>query len=103
MPVYSVWLINKAGGLIYQKTITEGFHPKLTSNDYLVVASTFQRYEYEGEEPSHPPSLFSLLTIILNTVFMPSQVESVPLDPVVAYKVLSGGVRSLILCIVCTR
>jgi hypothetical protein len=38
--IYSVWLVNKAGGLAYQKTF--GFHPKLTSNDYLVIASTFQ-------------------------------------------------------------
>ena len=43
--VYTVWLVNKAGGLIYQRTVGEGFHPKgLTSNDYLILASTFQRY-----------------------------------------------------------
>lgn len=44
MTVYSIWIVNKAGGLIYHRTITEGFHPKLTSNDHLVIASTFQRY-----------------------------------------------------------
>lgn len=43
MTVYSVWLVNKSGGLAYQKAITEGFHPKLNSNEYLVLASTFQR------------------------------------------------------------
>lgn len=42
MTVYTVWLVNRAGGLIYQRTIVEGLHPKLSSNDYLVVASTFQ-------------------------------------------------------------
>lgn len=41
--IYTVWIINKAGGLIYQKTIRDGFHPKsITSNDYLIMASTFQ-------------------------------------------------------------
>jgi hypothetical protein len=39
--IFNVWIINKSGGLAYQRTITE-FHPKLTSNDYLVIASTFQ-------------------------------------------------------------
>lgn len=43
MTVYTVWLINKSGGLAYHRTINEGFHPKLTANDYLVLASTFQR------------------------------------------------------------
>lgn len=43
MTVYTVWIVNKSGGLAYQRTIHEGFHPKLSSNDYLVLASTFQR------------------------------------------------------------
>jgi hypothetical protein len=42
MTVWSVWLVNKAGGLAYQRTLAEGFHPKLVSNDYLVIASMFQ-------------------------------------------------------------
>ncbi|OJJ04367.1 hypothetical protein ASPVEDRAFT_172514 [Aspergillus versicolor CBS 583.65] len=40
MPVYSLIIINKAGGLIYQRE----FHPgllKLSTNDYLVLAGTF--------------------------------------------------------------
>ncbi|KAI5281572.1 hypothetical protein KEM54_003168, partial [Ascosphaera aggregata] len=39
-PVYSLIIINKAGGLIYQRD----FHPslkKLSTNDYLVLAGTF--------------------------------------------------------------
>ena len=47
MTVYTVWIVNKSGGLAYQRTIHEGFHPRLSSNDYLVLASTFQRYEEE--------------------------------------------------------
>ncbi len=52
VPFYGVWIVNKAGGLIYQRTLAaasaEGgaavpFHPRLTSNDYLVMASTLQR------------------------------------------------------------
>lgn len=44
MTVYTVWIVNKSGGLAYQRTVHEGFHPRLSSNDYLVLASTFQRY-----------------------------------------------------------
>ncbi|KAK4705781.1 trafficking protein particle complex subunit 4, partial [Phenoliferia sp. Uapishka_3] len=55
---FSVWIINKAGGLIYSKTYAQGLSPgsallatfkceaessppDLTSNEYLVLASTF--------------------------------------------------------------
>ena len=38
--IYSVYIINKAGGLIYQKDYAEGLN-KLTSNEYLVLAGTF--------------------------------------------------------------
>ncbi|KAJ1502932.1 hypothetical protein HMI54_008534 [Coelomomyces lativittatus] len=37
--IFAVWIINKAGGLVYQKDFTEGLE-KLTSNDYLVLAGT---------------------------------------------------------------
>ncbi|KAJ3386218.1 hypothetical protein HDU84_001735 [Entophlyctis sp. JEL0112] len=40
MPVHSLFIINKAGGLIYQKDYTDGI-AKLTSNEYLVLAGTF--------------------------------------------------------------
>ncbi len=40
-PIYSLYIVNKAGGLIYQKDYAFGV-PKLpTGNDYLVAASTF--------------------------------------------------------------
>ncbi|OJJ58032.1 hypothetical protein ASPSYDRAFT_203891 [Aspergillus sydowii CBS 593.65] len=39
-PVYSLIIINKAGGLIYQREFHPGLH-KLSTNDYLVLAGTF--------------------------------------------------------------
>jgi hypothetical protein len=39
LSIYSVYIINKAGGLIYQKDFTAV--PKLSTNDYLRLASTF--------------------------------------------------------------
>ena len=38
--IYSLYIINKAGGLIYQRDFAEGLS-KLTSNEYLVLAGTF--------------------------------------------------------------
>lgn len=42
--IFSVWLINRAGGLIYHRAWEYGpaKHPKLLANDLLVVASTLQ-------------------------------------------------------------
>ncbi|KAI9052691.1 hypothetical protein LZ554_002968 [Drepanopeziza brunnea f. sp. 'monogermtubi'] len=40
MVVYALIIINKAGGLIYQRDFAEGLN-KLTVNDYLVLAGTF--------------------------------------------------------------
>ncbi|KAJ3220377.1 hypothetical protein HDU67_000044 [Dinochytrium kinnereticum] len=37
--LHSFYIINKAGGLIYQKDYTDGVS-KLTSNEYLVLAGT---------------------------------------------------------------
>ncbi|KAJ3113484.1 hypothetical protein HDU96_003351 [Phlyctochytrium bullatum] len=37
--LFSLYIINKAGGLIYQKDYTDGVS-KLTSNEYLVLAGT---------------------------------------------------------------
>lgn len=36
-------IINKAGGLIYNRTFQEGLN-QLSSNDYLVIAGTFHGY-----------------------------------------------------------
>ncbi|PBP19926.1 sybindin-like family protein, partial [Diplocarpon rosae] len=38
--VYALMIINKAGGLIYQRDFAEGLN-KLNINDYLVLAGTF--------------------------------------------------------------
>lgn len=44
-PVYSLIIINKAGGLIYQREFHPGLH-KLSTNDYLVLAGTFHGYVF---------------------------------------------------------
>ncbi|KAL9111300.1 MAG: hypothetical protein Q9227_004177 [Pyrenula ochraceoflavens] len=38
--VYSLIVINKAGGLVYQREFNEGLQ-KISTNDYLVLAGTF--------------------------------------------------------------
>ncbi|RUP51894.1 Sybindin-like protein [Jimgerdemannia flammicorona] len=38
--IYSLYIINKAGGLVYQKDFNDGL-AKLSSNEYLVLAGTF--------------------------------------------------------------
>ncbi|RKO98621.1 hypothetical protein CXG81DRAFT_30416 [Caulochytrium protostelioides] len=40
MPLYSLYIINKAGGLVYQKDFTNDLK-RLGSNEYLVLAGTF--------------------------------------------------------------
>ena len=42
--IYSLLIINKAGGLIYNREYNEGI-TRLSSNDYLVLAGTFHGYE----------------------------------------------------------
>jgi len=39
--VFAFIIINKAGGLIYNRTFHEGGLNKLSTNDYLIVAGTF--------------------------------------------------------------
>lgn len=39
MKIYSIYILNKAGGLIYQNDVSPGLN-KLTANDYLVLAGT---------------------------------------------------------------
>ncbi|KAK3936316.1 putative trafficking protein particle complex subunit 4 [Diplogelasinospora grovesii] len=41
MTVFAVIIINKAGGLIYNRTFHEGGLNKISTNDYLVLAGTF--------------------------------------------------------------
>ncbi|KAK7423331.1 hypothetical protein QQZ08_002676 [Neonectria magnoliae] len=38
--VFAIIIINKAGGLIYNKNFHDGLH-KISTNDYLVLAGTF--------------------------------------------------------------
>ncbi|KAF9435309.1 hypothetical protein BGZ76_006543 [Entomortierella beljakovae] len=38
--IFSIYIINKAGGLVYNKDYSDGLS-KLTSNEYLVLAGTF--------------------------------------------------------------
>ncbi|GAO16117.1 hypothetical protein UVI_02040120 [Ustilaginoidea virens] len=39
--VFALIIINKAGGLVYNKTFYEGGLRKISTNDYLVLAGTF--------------------------------------------------------------
>ncbi|KAF9644103.1 Sybindin-like protein [Thelephora ganbajun] len=39
MTIFGLWVINKAGGLVYQRNFGDGL-PNLTSNEYLVLAGT---------------------------------------------------------------
>lgn len=43
--VFALMIINKAGGLIFNRTFQEGGLNQLSSNDYLVIAGTFHGYE----------------------------------------------------------
>src|SRR5271170_268256 len=52
--IYSLLIINKAGGLIYNREYNEGTS-RLSSNDYLVLAGTFHGY--------HPISERTRLTL----------------------------------------
>ncbi|WLF77896.1 hypothetical protein PVL30_001619 [Lodderomyces elongisporus] len=49
MKVYSILILNKAGGLIYQNEIQSGLS-KLTANDYLVLAGTLHGVHAIGSE-----------------------------------------------------
>ncbi|KIM26044.1 hypothetical protein M408DRAFT_73232 [Serendipita vermifera MAFF 305830] len=39
MTIFGLWIINKAGGLVYQKNFADGL-ALLSSNEYLVLAGT---------------------------------------------------------------
>ncbi|KAK3991162.1 Sybindin-like protein [Cladorrhinum sp. PSN332] len=41
MTIFALIVINKAGGLIYNRTFHEGGLNKISTNDYLVLAGTF--------------------------------------------------------------
>lgn len=42
--VFALIIINKAGGLIYNKTFHDAGLQKISTNDYLVLAGTFHGY-----------------------------------------------------------
>ncbi|PMD49741.1 Sybindin-like protein, partial [Hyaloscypha bicolor E] len=54
--VYALIIINKAGGLIYQRDFADGLN-KLNINDYLVLAGTFHGVHAITTRlhPLHPP------------------------------------------------
>ncbi|KAH9980900.1 Sybindin-like protein [Lactifluus volemus] len=39
MAIFGLWVINKAGGLVYERNFADGL-AQLTSNEYLVLAGT---------------------------------------------------------------
>ncbi|PSK55771.1 hypothetical protein B9Z65_4649 [Elsinoe australis] len=70
--VFSLLIINKAGGLIYTRTVSPGLS-KLSSNDYLILAGTFHGIHAIARSlcpvppstlppPSAAPSIFSPTT-----------------------------------------
>src|SRR6266511_1682076 len=63
--IFSLYIINKAGGLIYQKDFNEGL-AKLSSNEYLVLAGTFHRY-FENARKIYFGDFISTTVIIIIT------------------------------------
>ena len=51
MKVYSILILNKAGGLIYQNELVPGLS-KLSANDYLVLAGTLHGVHAIGSKLS---------------------------------------------------
>jgi hypothetical protein len=51
--VFALIIINKAGGLIYQRDFAEGLN-KLSINDYLVLAGTFHGFVSPPNQTSSP-------------------------------------------------
>lgn len=71
MDIYSIYILNKAGGLIYQNDVAPGVN-KLSANDYLVLAGTLHGVHAiasklkEDTDPS-PPSTSSVNAAIIGT------------------------------------
>lgn len=55
MGIQSLYILNKAGGLIYQKDFKAGLN-KLSTNDYLVLAGTFHSIHAISSQVSPVPS-----------------------------------------------
>lgn len=43
--VFALFIVNKAGSLIYQRDFAEGLQ-KLSTNEYIILAGTFHRYAF---------------------------------------------------------
>jgi hypothetical protein len=65
--IYSLLIINKAGGLIYNREYNEGIN-RLSSNDYLVLAGTFH-----GSPPALNPPFHSTSPLPLPLLFHTTQ------------------------------
>jgi len=54
--VFALIIINKAGGLIYNKTFHDAGLQKISTNDYLVLAGTFHGYVSSAKH--HRPTAY---------------------------------------------
>jgi hypothetical protein len=66
--IYSLLIINKAGGLIYNREYNEG--SRLSSNDYLVLAGTFHGY--------HPNFRLSKADVVFSVHAITARISPVP-------------------------
>lgn len=81
--VYAVLVLNKAGGLIYQKDFNPGLQ-KLSSNDYLILAGTFHGYahlKYHSISPRlHADILFDSVHAITSKISPTNETNSSGLE-----------------------
>ncbi len=54
MPIHSILIINKNGGLVYNRDFTSDL-TRLTSNEYLILAGTFHGWVGRGGGPWGEP------------------------------------------------
>lgn len=52
--VFALFIVNKAGSLIYQRDFSEGLQ-KLSTNEYIILAGTFHRCVPRAPPHSTPP------------------------------------------------
>ncbi|OJJ46237.1 hypothetical protein ASPZODRAFT_2078295 [Penicilliopsis zonata CBS 506.65] len=80
MAVYSLIIINKAGGLVYQREFQSGLR-KLSTNDYLVLAGTFHGVHaitrsITPKLPALPPSITTGSSSSSTPTPLPSSTQS---------------------------
>ncbi|GAA5932946.1 TRAPP subunit TRS23 [Sporobolomyces koalae] len=66
---FGLWIINKAGGLIYSRNYADGLS-QLNSNDYLILASTFHSIHAIAARISPVPNSSGVETIEAETFKM---------------------------------